>query len=176
MLGKHCDRVQRQVDFSGRTGVGSRPHLASVLQESRKSANIHAVLEFNWRIPVEGLIETAEEQRSSGEPRRKGLRYDGWRQARHRMSDVHDSQSSACRAAGGRRTTQNWSKRWPSALVFRAYPASSLSRRANKLPEPRARCLKPRCSNGLRARWRRAAGIILLTLLAATHEPFTNAA
>src|SRR6185437_4160347 len=66
----------------------------------------------------------------------------------------------------------DWSKRWPSALVFRAYPASSLSRRANKLPEPRARCLKPRCSNGLRARWRRAAGIILLTLLAATHEPF----
>jgi hypothetical protein len=28
----------------------------------------------------------------------------------------------------------------------------------------------------LRARWRRAAGIILLTLLAATHEPFTHAA
>ena len=85
-------------------GVGSRPHLASVLQESRKSANIHAGLEFNWRIPVEALIETAEEQRSSGEPRRKGLRYDGWRQARHRVSDVHDAQSSACRAAGGRRT------------------------------------------------------------------------
>lgn len=62
------------------------------------------VWNFNWRIPVEALIETAEEQRSSGEPRRKGLRYDGWRQARHRVSDVHDAQSSACRAAGGRRT------------------------------------------------------------------------
>ena len=33
-------------------GVDSRPHLASVLQEGRKSSNIHAGSELIWGIPV----------------------------------------------------------------------------------------------------------------------------
>jgi hypothetical protein len=38
---------------SGYRGAGSGQQLASVLQEGRENANIHAGLGFIWRIPVQ---------------------------------------------------------------------------------------------------------------------------
>jgi hypothetical protein len=62
-----------------------------------------------WCIPLSRPYQ-ASAAASRFELSGRGLRYDEWKQTRHCMSDVCNTQSRACRSTGGRRTLREMRK------------------------------------------------------------------